>query len=458
MNIMEDTVVTKNSSNKTTKILVILMIITVLISIGIIGAIYYLKIKEFKFLFNGSEYKKYTNDLFVINNDKIYISIKDMASLVDYKAYNGTFGSQDQYSEDTTKCYVEGKNELASFELNSNIISKTLISSNDGYEYFEIDEPVVQINNKLYTTQMGISKALNIVFDYNKNSNEVSVYTLPYLVDYYTKTVQNVDLTNFNNQKALLYNLLIVSDGMESSDVKYGVNTLDGKEIVGTKYKNIEFIEASQEFIVTTTNDKVGIITISGTTKIQPQYDVLKQIDKKLNLYLVENYNKKGIIDENGKTIIYTEYDRIGINIQNFAFNNIENPYILYNNCIPVYKNGKWGIYDKTGKTILPIEYDNLGYIINKNDEISANSTLIIPEIKGIVVCKKKLNVATSETITLYGVVNYQGKTIIPIVLSSIYSVRNSGKDEYYMINAGNKINVIDWVNENIKIEEINVE
>jgi len=464
MNIMLDNESkVKSKDSKTMKILVILMIIIVLISVGIIGAIYYLQSTEFKFLINGVASKNYKDDLFVFNGDKIYISIKDMASFVDYTAYNGSYGNQEQYSEDSTKCYVEGKNEVASFELNSNIIYKITTDGKADYEYFEIDEPVIQLNNKLYTTVTGICKAYNITFSYNKSNNQISIYTLPYLVNYYENNNKNSAIsTSFNNQKAILYNLLIVSNesntaslaqnNNNNTSLRYGVCTLDGQEIVGTKYQDIEFIESTQEFLVKTTNNKVGIITSTGTTKIQPQYDELKQIDKDSNLYLATNNEKQGVIQENGKTLIYLEYDKIGIDTQNYTVNDIKNPYLLFNNAIPVYQNGKWGFYDKTGKIIVPIEYDSLGCLVKSNTNINVNSIIIIPDIKGIVVCKKY------EDMNLYGVVNYQGKTIVPIVLSSIYSITNSGRQEYYMINADNTINVIEWVNKRMDIDKINAE
>lgn len=442
----------ERKNKKMMKIIVICMVVILLLSFSIMGVIFYLQKTQFKFYINGAETTSFAEDLFIFEEDKVYISIKDMATLVGYKAYNGAYGSQEQYSEDITKCYVESSNEIASFELDSNIIYKTQGNGND-YEYFDIDEPVKQINDKLYTTISGISRAYNIAFSYEKENNQVTIYTLPYLVSAYSKQVTNSAIANnFNNQKALLYNLVIVSDSSSSNSIKYGISTLKGTEIVGTKYKNIEFIESTQEFIVTTTDNKMGIITSTGKTKIQPQYDDLKQVDKDLNLYLVTNNNKQGIIEESGKTLIYIEYDQIGIDTTSFPTNDIKNPYLLYGNCIPVCKNGKWGMYDKTGKLILPIEYDSLGCVVNSSSN-SINSVVVIPDIKGIVVYQKYDN-----QINLFGIVNYLGKEIIPLVLDAVYSQTSSGREEYMMVNAGNTINLIEYVNKKIDIETLNKE
>ena len=39
-------------------------------------------------------------------------------------------------------------------------------NNNSDYEYFELDEPVREINGELYTTVQGISRGCNIVFNY----------------------------------------------------------------------------------------------------------------------------------------------------------------------------------------------------------------------------------------------------------------------------------------------------
>lgn len=234
----------------------------------------------------------------------------------------------------------------------------------------------------------------------------------------------------------------------------FGISTLDGKEIVGTKYTSIEFIESTQEFIVQTTENKVGIITADGDTKVQPQYDSLKQIDKDLNLYLATNNNKKGILEKNGKILIYLEYDEIGINPEPFQSNNIKNSYILFGNTIPVKQNGKWGMYDKKGNLILPIEYDGIGCIENSN---TSNNVLIIPSAKGIVV-SKNFETEDIKKQTLYGIVNSLGKQILPVVLDTVYSTVINGREEYTTIYQGNTYSLMDFINANVNLETLNDE
>ena len=53
----------------------------------------------------------------IFEGEDVYVPIRDFASYVGYSSYNGDYK---QYVEDTTKCYVQSTNEVASFSLNSN--------------------------------------------------------------------------------------------------------------------------------------------------------------------------------------------------------------------------------------------------------------------------------------------------------------------------------------------------
>ena len=63
------------------------------------------------------------SDLTIIDNATgiTYFSIKKIADLAGYNYYNGDFR---QFSEDKTKCYVESEKQVATLELNSDIIYK----------------------------------------------------------------------------------------------------------------------------------------------------------------------------------------------------------------------------------------------------------------------------------------------------------------------------------------------
>lgn len=449
----------QKKAKKAMIIIIVVIILLLFVSMGLFGAIYYLKAQQFKFYIDRQIMSNQvaTSDIFVYEGEDVYVSLRDIAELIDYKYYNGGYK---QYTEDSNKCYLESKNEVVTFERDSNKIYKTPTSEID-YTYFTLDKPVKRINNKLYITSKGLATACNLQFAYNKEANNITMYTLPYLVRTYEGAYSNASLEgNFNNQKALLYGLLVVQnvDNTEKAsnkdNIRYGINNLENEEIVGMKYTNVEFVEGTEEFIVTTEEKKVGIITSEGDTKVSPQYDALKQIDKDLNFYLATTNGKSGIIERNGKILIYLEYDQIGIDTNQFPTNDIKNKYILFNNAIPVKQNGKWGLFNIRGELILPIEYVSLGCISKTSSDRSLNNILVIPEIEGIVVCQE-FEVDRRKT-EYYGIVNSRGRELVEVCLETVYSVTVSGKDEYTMVNGGNSFDVIEFVKQRKELEEEN--
>ncbi len=401
------------------------IVILIGISIVLLVMIDNIQRSTLKLTIDGVPISSFSNDLFIFENNKLYVAIKDFATMNGYKAYNG---DQEHLEEDVKKCYIDNDFEQASFELNSNIIHKT----NTDSEYFTIEDPVIMKNNKLYVEIKGMQIGANCVISYNSSNNQVVINTLPYLIAYYGNMYPNSVVmkkeATFNNQKALLYNMVVVMN----ENKKYGVISTDGKEIIGTKYANIEFIEGSENFIVKTEQGKMGIVTNKGNTKIEAIYDNIKQIDKDLKLYLVKSNQKQGVLNDNGNTVIYLEYDTIGINTSDYQSNDIKNQYILFNKCIPVERDHKWGIFDINGNEILPVEYDGLGC----TKTTGANNLLIIPEYEGIVILKGNR----------YGLINADGKELIQCVLDRFYSVTKSGIDTYYMTQGENTYNVIDYI------------
>ena len=446
MNLLEnEELVEKNKKMKKIMIIITVFIILLLIaSIILVYRIYVVQKDMLKLSIDNRRTNNFTEDTFIIEDNELYISIKDFANLIDYQSFNGDYK---QYSEDITKCYIENTNEVASFALNSNKIYKTIKTGTD-YEYYTIEKPVKMINNKLYTTMEGMQIGCNSAITYDTENNQISVFTLPYLTTYYTGLFNDSaigdETADFSNQKALLYNMIVVrtlpegetADSSNVNGAKYGVKNLDGQEIIGPKYKSIKFIESSQDFIVTTEENKMGILAANGTTKIQPTYDEIKQIDKDLNLYLVTNNKKQGVINQNGNMIVFLEYDQIGVDPTQFTSNNIKNQYLLYDNCIPVQRDKKWGLIDKTGKVILPVEYDQLGCISGTSSDRSSNNTLLVPKYEGIVVGKgEKYNVVTSL-----------GRKLLKSDVDSIYSITNSGEETFYMVFGEQTINLIDYI------------
>ena len=435
MEIIGKTMMEEEKKNKRLmKIIIIVIVLLAIILLALFGAIAYLSSTKLKFVVNGQA-TKVPDGMFIIEEDgNVYISIKQFAELVGYETFNGEYKLISE--EDPTKCYIRSQNEIASFTLELDKIYKTKPGVTNNFEYYSISKPVKNVNGILYAPMDAMVLATNSQITYTKENNQITVFTLPYLVTYYNSKLQTegkyLGLSeNFDNQKAILYNMFVV----QKEDGTMGVISGTGEDIIGTKYIDINFLENTKEFFVTTEEKTVGIILPTGKFKIVPSYQELKLMDKESKLYLAKKNDKYGVIDDNGKIIIYLEYDKIGIEPSDFKSDDITNEYILLDTCIPVKKSDKWGLYGKNGNMILPVEYEGLGFEGTTKDK-GTNKVLIIPDYDAIVVKKDKM----------YGLVDTKGKELIPCILEEIYSITEAGQNNYYITYQGNKINLQDLV------------
>lgn len=360
----------KEQSTKLLKIIIIAIVVLALILVAVLSYSMYLQSKEFKFLVNDRNVSNIPSNLFIFEDEDVYISIKDMADLLGYEYNNGEYK---KYNEDTNQCYVGDKvtgadgYEVAGFEANSEKVYKVL-REYDEYEYYTLKKKVKSINGKLYTTSEGIELGFNTKFIYNQEKNYIAVYTLDNIVSKYANSLNNTVITSetmsFSNKKALKYGLILV----QNSSGLYGVQKTDtGETILGTKFKELRFMESSQDFITTTPENKQGIYSTKGGVTIEPQYDEIKQLDIDYNLYIIKVGDKYGVINRSkgARYVIYPQYDSIGIDVDTFKKDQISNPYILFDNCIPVKQVGenkveKWTIFDKDGKNITNSSFDGL--------------------------------------------------------------------------------------------------
>ena len=409
----------EDKNKKIAKIILILMGIILVVIIGLILAMYYIKGNELQVYLNGSANSKIKEMMVIEDDGTIYFPVKEIASYLGYKSYNGEYSDK---SEDKNKCYVQCNDEVANFTLNSKKIYKlTTTRNNSNYEYYYTDKPVKAINGKLYATSDGIEKAFNVSFSFNDKTNKGYIYTMPYLIETYTSKILDYGYSkideNFTNQKSVLNSMLIV---YKEDEKAYGVIDLKGNDIIESKYDGITFLPNTGDFLVKS-NNKVGTISEKRETKIPINYDSLELIDSDLALYLAKKDNKYGIIDSRGNVKIYIEYDEIGIDNTKFQKNDIKNKYLIANGLIPVRKDKTWALFDKNGNQLTDFEYDSFGYIASSNKD--AINLLVIPDYDVIVACKNKK----------YTLINSSGKTIFAALVDDIYMTISSGQKHYYM-------------------------
>ncbi len=428
MNLIEESFQTKQEKKKkrTTGIILGAIILVVIVIIGIASYLFYIQSTTMRLYLDGQSNDKLKQILIFENDGTIYAPIKEIASYLGYSSYNGEYS---QRSEDQSKCYVQSDNEVANFSLGSNTIYKLdLTSNNNDYENVYVDDPVIARNGVLYATSEAIEKAFNVSFQYDRDSNRVYIYTLPYLVQTYSPRVLDYGYTAlsdvFANEKAILNDMLVVTSG--KNDDVYAVIDVNGNTILESKYDNITYLPETGDFKVEA-DSKVGVMGSKGETRIQIMYDSIDLMDGDAGLYLASNNGKYGVIDIRGNVKIYIENDQVGVDITPFAQNNIKNKYILAGNLIPVRKDKLWGLYDLNGKQLVDFTYDSFGYIARSNRD--ALNLLVIPDYEVLVACKDDK----------YTLINSVGQQLFGgPVADDIYMTISGGQTHYY-ITANNQ-------------------
>ena len=434
----------KNNGDLTPKILIAIMIFLVIIIAIIAVLLYVINSSTFKLSIDNKNVK--VSEKFIkTESNTTYINIQELSRMLGYEYHSGEYKV---YSSDSDKCYVKSDKETASFYLNSDKIRKLKVDeiTND-YEECSCSNNIITINNEFYAPIDAMERAFNVTITVSENN--MNITTLTALINSAEKSLNknqdekiysSLSDTTFENQKALLYGYIIASKADSGLYSVISLNT--GKEIVPDKYNNITFLENTKEFLVTNNLDKMGIIDENGQNKIEQLYDSIKVINSNPKLYLVGLNEKYGVINESGDNIIYTEYDMIGINNSEGQYPDLKNQYILLDKLIPVKKNNKYGLYDIEGTMLLDFKYDGIGCNITSvelnESSKSVTPIIIIKECNGLVI-------KNGENYDLYLA---DEEKLISLKVSSIYSVKENGQTNYYMIFKNKEMNLIDKLKE----------
>ena len=258
----------------------------------------------------------------------MYFSVRKLKELFgDVELYNDEYKNK---GEDSTKCHVKIGNEYTSFMSNSQEIYKAVVyedksdktsDSNKGkeneveliteYEYFTVEKPVKNVNGEIYASDDAIELGFNVIINYDKKNNKISIYTLNSLeTSANEKVTTNTPVIgeecNYSNKKLLKYGLILV----KNSDGNYGIaDYRTNKEIMTCNYSNIRFSESTKTAIVTLAKDnlqgiyKLDLENQSATAKVKPIYQSIRQVDEALELYVVKTNNKYGIIKISGDKV-----------------------------------------------------------------------------------------------------------------------------------------------------------
>lgn len=458
MSLIDENFSNSGNSKKILTICIVAIIILIFIITGLLAYVTMIGGNKVKLYVDNKEYK--ASNYLISKDDVFYIGVEELSKMIPSNGYNFKVGTTE--GEDTNKCYVTNGDESTFFEVDSNQIYKILADTNET-EYYTLDHPVIKDDNGIIRIPIDAAKiAMNVMISVNKNTYRIS--SIGALKNYYSnasasKTFYTDDSivwdTNFSNDKLLKEGLVIVKDSTgklgiakvsTSSDKKKKTTTVVTSAVVSPKYDSIRYVEKYSQLIVEV-DGKKGIVKLdkdnfSVETLVSPQYEDISQINDELFLVSessvvsekdrnkVKKYGIVKLVDEEEEYVLPVEYDAIGIDISKFPNNGLTNQYIIYDNLIPVQKNGLWGLVNLKGKVVIKLEYTGLGCIGTK---LSSN-VLLVPEADSAIVVRKDNN---------YGIITKTNRVIYKNVLSRVYKENVDGKEQYSIIYNDEKLNLL---------------
>lgn len=287
----------------------------------------------------------------------------------------------------------------------------------------------------------------------------------------------------------------IVSDLMYEKSVlkyekdgKYGLISLEGKEITKPIYDEIDSLPYKEGELLVKQEEKYGVINIKGNNLIAIEYDTIT-VDEYytdenryqnagyiVSIKTQEGY-RYGYLNKKGKEVLKTEYNEISrvteiqddencylISAKNGQYGVtkkeeeiIQNEYqsIRYdatNKVFVIEKSKKYGIANIEGKLIVPVQYNQIDitgiYLYAQNEQgttvynnngtqanIDANISILNTSNE-----KYKIRI-NNENGTKYGVINKEGKQLI----EEKYNYIEYLYDNYFIAsNENGKLGVLD--------------
>lgn len=360
----------KNNKTPAQKMVLTLLIISIILSImiGIAMAVMslYGEKTPYSIKISGKTVDLKKIQLITNNDGKKYISLQALSNELGYKYYNGEFKIP---GEGENKGYIDNGKNIIQFFTDSNKIYKTSEKSNKDYEYYTLENTILEYEGNIYISIADLDNALNLIVNYSEQLNQTSIETPENWLIQHQEAFKATDTTisdESENLKAMSYGYVVVY-----RNNKYGVISLNtGDEIIGNKYSSIVFSEYTNNFIVSNITNKFGIITKNGVAEIDLQYDSFEVINYNPLLYKVERLGKFGIMKEDGSIINKINFTSIG-----YPENKSEE--IKYSLIVPnlnenipisiiVCKDSKYGLIElDTGKEIIPCILEG---IYNKED------------------------------------------------------------------------------------------
>lgn len=235
-------------------------------------------------------------------------------------------------------------------------------------------------------------------------------------------------LTGYDKVEALSINGTVSSIPFEKSvlkyqkDGKFGLITLDGKEITKPTYEDIESLKYKEGQLLVKEDGKYGVINQKGQKLIPSKYDEITgdSFYTEENKYTLSGYivctktqdgYRYGYINHNGRVLLETQYSEL------YRINQVDNKKDIF---IVARKDGKYGVI-KNKKVIIDFDNQNIDY-------------------------DNKMQLLRLEKNNKFGVNQVSGKQIIErrysdIQFEGIYIHAKLNEQEVYFDKQGNEVN-----------------
>lgn len=214
----------KNNKTPAQKLILVLLVVSIVLCfiIGIL-IVYVSTIGEshpLSFSINGKITDNNILKLIELENGNKYVSLKAISNLLGYNYYNGEYKIA---GEDKNKGYIDNGINIVQFFVNSQEIYKTTENTNTDFQYYKLQNNILEKDGNLYIEINDLDVALNLILNYSENNNQITIDTSEYYISKIEPSLNQNNITinkSSDNLKALSYGYIVVSKDEKNGVIK----------------------------------------------------------------------------------------------------------------------------------------------------------------------------------------------------------------------------------------------
>lgn len=210
---------------------------------------------------------------------------------------------------------------------------------------------------------------------------------------------------------------------------KWGRLDSAGEEVTKAVYDKFWFLH-NYDRIAVYHDNRWDIINEDGKEIASGPYDEITQ--ERNWFFKVKKAGKCGLLNSDAKVIVPAVYDRVDLDDYNGYFNNII-----------VALGSKWTYYSPYGRQIVPLKYDSVKPFRDGFGQVMIDNKWGLVNEKGVEIVPCKYDEVSPGPLIrvsqnkLYGLINRDGKIVMPTVCSSITAGWRVRRPVYILIRNG---------------------